>query len=155
MLWRRRTSARRTIRAGQDKSGLRSSRRKLAHWLKIIPCFIDIDQLSCRRMITERRVQVDPVSRWMFLSCWSASRSRFCNVSFCDAVAGRRSGRPRACVPVGDTRADRAGQDDNRNPRSADRSRAPGAGIGYSTSSALASLPSRLRVDYYSSGSIE
>jgi multiple antibiotic resistance protein len=42
-------------------------RRGLAYWLKVIPCFIDIDQLSCSRMIVAR-LQVDPVSRWFYYS---------------------------------------------------------------------------------------
>ena len=55
-------------------------------------------------------VQVDPVSRCMFLFYWKVSLGRLCDVSLRDAVAGRRSGRPRACLSGGDTWVDRARQ---------------------------------------------
>jgi hypothetical protein len=50
-------------------------------------------------------VKVDPVFRCVLLSYWKVSLGRLCDVSLRDAVAGRRSGRPRTCLSGGDTAA--------------------------------------------------
>src|SRR5258705_8243763 len=78
----------------------------------------------------------------MFLYYWKVSLDRFRDVSFRDAVAGRRPGRPRACFSVGDIWFERAGEDRDRNPLSTDRcSDAGGACVMWE----LAAAPTRHR----------